>query len=97
MRNRSNDATNGNAHDLSEDVLEILPRYLPSTRILHIVREAHGGVTQVADGERVHHVEAHGAVQLALHHDGVEVAQAEQNALRLAVGLPRVGRGRRRG
>ena len=87
VRSRSNNATNDNVHDLAEDVLQILPRDLSSARILHIVCEAHGGVAQVADGERVHHVEAHGTVQLALHHDRVEVAKPEQYALCLAIRL----------
>lgn len=76
-----------NSHDLAEDVLQILPRDFPPTGVLHVVGQTNGGVAQVANGERVHHVETHGTVQLALHHDGVEVAKAKQNALRLAVCL----------
>eukprot|EP00968_Pinguiococcus_pyrenoidosus_P014248 scaffold1298_cov257-Pinguiococcus_pyrenoidosus.AAC.6 len=83
-------------HDLAEDVLEIRPGDLAPAGVLHVVRQALGAVQQVANAERVLHIEAQRAVHLALDHDGVEVAQAKDDAPLLAVRLvdllPREGR-----
>ena len=66
-------------HDLPKEIFEVHPGDLAAAGVLHVVGEDDGAVSQVADGEGVHHVVAHGTIQLALHHHGVEMAESEQN------------------
>ena len=67
-------------HDLSEEVSEILPGDLPR-RVLHVVAKHGHGAHEILNAEWVHHIVALGAKFLALHHNGMELAQAEENAL----------------
>jgi hypothetical protein len=101
-------------HDLSEDVLQVLPRDFATAGILQIVVEATSAVAQVSQAERIHHVETHRTFttrqvsvstrkrqasrrqnplteEFPLHHEGVEVTEAKQNALGLAIGIINVG------
>eukprot|EP00968_Pinguiococcus_pyrenoidosus_P027225 scaffold7359_cov255-Pinguiococcus_pyrenoidosus.AAC.26 len=80
-------------HDAAEDVLEVVPRNLAAAQgVVHVVLQALGAVDEVSLREGVADVEAQREVRLALNHDGMEVAKAEENALHPRLGRVDVGR-----
>mmetsp|Transcript_4517 Transcript_4517/g.13056 ORF Transcript_4517/g.13056 Transcript_4517/m.13056 type:complete len:563 (-) Transcript_4517:3771-5459(-) len=72
-------------HDVAEDVAQVVPRDLHRRGPLEVVVQHLCRVPEIAGGEGVLHVEAHGAELLPLEHQGVEVAKREEDGLDLAV------------
>mmetsp|Transcript_52395 Transcript_52395/g.112243 ORF Transcript_52395/g.112243 Transcript_52395/m.112243 type:complete len:287 (+) Transcript_52395:1098-1958(+) len=74
-------------HHLPKDIPQIRPGDLHRLCVLQIVVQHRSTVSQISQGERVHHVVSQGAKLLPLQHYRMEMAEAEDNGLHLCIPL----------
>jgi len=73
-------------HDLSNEILEIIPwHFTGTTGTIHIVLEHDRGITEITIREGVSHVESLRSELSTLTHDGVEVSETEEHSSNLGL------------